>query len=66
MNFVGKVGNIFSNLFDKVLVKRVGCEEDFVGIILYFVSWVGVSFLFIISFIVISWFGIVYRFMWMV
>jgi hypothetical protein len=54
MNPVGKAGNIFSNLFDKVPAKRAGCEEDLVGTILYLVSRAGVSLLSTISPIAIS------------
>lgn len=40
---MGKEGNIFSNLFDKVPAKRAGNEEDMVGTLLFLVSRAGVS-----------------------
>ncbi|KAF6829164.1 short chain dehydrogenase [Colletotrichum musicola] len=41
MNPVGKEGNIFSNLFDKVPAKRAGNEEDMIGALLFLVSRAG-------------------------
>ncbi|KAL2817953.1 NAD(P)-binding protein [Aspergillus cavernicola] len=41
MNPVGKEGNIFSSLFDRVPAQRAGNEDDIAGTILYLVSRAG-------------------------
>lgn len=46
MNPVGKEGNVFQGLFEKVPAKRAGSAEDIAGIVLYLASKAGVSFCF--------------------
>ena len=43
MNPVGKAGNMFRYLFDRVPAKRAGNEEDIAGSVIYLVSRAGVS-----------------------
>ncbi|KAK1623799.1 putative short-chain dehydrogenase [Colletotrichum phormii] len=41
MNPIGKEGNVFSALFDKVPAKRAGQEEDIAGAVIYLASRAG-------------------------
>lgn len=43
MNPVGKAGNMFSALFDRVPARRAGNEEDIAGSVIYLISRAGVS-----------------------
>ncbi|OBW68528.1 MAG: Actin-like ATPase domain-containing protein [Aureobasidium pullulans] len=41
MNPVGKAGNMFSSLFDRVPAKRAGRDEDIAGAVIYLISRAG-------------------------